>query len=160
MGLNIATVRILEPFRGVQKVFYFPCFGIRNASFKGIYTLNGVFFNTESLNARAIYFKLIYGSDMDMYLYNAYIYTYILIQPFFRVLRPKTSNFTRHKFLDLVTYQFFKDNEIYVNIPNFCPPVYQINCSGKSLSVRHNIIMFSNQSNVQRAAHAHDDAPR
>ena len=70
MGLNIATVRILEPFWGVQKVFYFPCFGIRNASFKGIYTLNGVhtwvFFNTESLNARAIHFKLICGSDMDM----------------------------------------------------------------------------------------------
>ena len=31
---------------------------------------------------------------------------------------------TRHKFLDLICYLFFKDNEINVNIPNFCPPVY------------------------------------
>ena len=34
------------------------------------------------------------------------------------------SNFTRHKFFDLFTYLFFKDNDINVNIPNFCPPVY------------------------------------
>ena len=38
---------------------------------------------------------------------------------------PNTSNFTRHKFLDLFLYLFFKDNEINVNIPNLCPPVYK-----------------------------------
>ena len=27
-------------------------------------------------------------------------------------------------FLDLFVYLFFNDNEINVNIPNFCPPVY------------------------------------
>ena len=37
---------------------------------------------------------------------------------------PNTSNFTRHKFLDLFLCLFFRDNEIYVDIPNFCPAVY------------------------------------
>ena len=38
---HIATVRIPAPLGGgVQKVFYFLCF--KKASFKGIYTLNGL----------------------------------------------------------------------------------------------------------------------
>ena len=56
----IATVRILEPLWGVQKVFYFTCFGI-TASSQYTHTFNcvhiRVFFNTESLNERAIHFK-------------------------------------------------------------------------------------------------------
>ena len=47
---------------GVKKVSYFPCFGIKQASFKVICMLNGVhiwvFFNTESFNARATHFKV------------------------------------------------------------------------------------------------------
>ena len=47
-------------FGGVQKMFYFLCFGIKQASLKGIHALFGVhmwvFFNTESLNERAIHF--------------------------------------------------------------------------------------------------------
>ena len=58
-------------------------------------------------------FKLICGSDMDMIPNNFCVF-----------LWPNTSNFTRHKFLDLFFHLFFKDNEINVNIPNFCPPVY------------------------------------
>ena len=38
-------------------------------------------------------------------------------------LYPNAPNFTRHKFLDLSFY-FFKEYEINVNIPNFCPPVF------------------------------------
>ena len=57
-------------------------------------------------------FKLICGSDMDM-----------ILNHFSVILKPNTSNFTRHKFLDFLLL-FFKDNEININIPNFCPPVY------------------------------------
>ena len=54
-------------------------------------------------------FKLICGSDMDMIRNNFCLF-----------LQPNT----KHKFLDLYFYLFFKDNEINANIPNFCPPVY------------------------------------
>ena len=57
--------------------------------------------------------ELICGSDMNMMLNNFCVFLY-----------PNTPNFTRHKFLDLSVYLFFKENEINFNIPNFCPPVY------------------------------------
>ena len=57
-------------------------------------------------------FTLISGSDMDMVGNKFCVFLY-----------PKTSKFTRHKFLDLSFYLIFKDNEINVNIPNFCPSV-------------------------------------
>ena len=58
-------------------------------------------------------FKLICGSDMDM-----------ILNLFFVFWEPNTSNFIRHMFLYLFFYLFFNDNEINVNILNFCPPVY------------------------------------
>ena len=58
------TVRMPAPFflgGGGAKCILFSLFLNNKASFKGIYTLNGihmwVFFNTESLNARATHFK-------------------------------------------------------------------------------------------------------
>ena len=61
-----ATVDIPAPFFGgggvVQKVFSFSLIRNKKASFKGIYGLNGVhilvFFNTESLNARATHLNI------------------------------------------------------------------------------------------------------
>ena len=60
-------------------------------------------------------YKLICGSHMNM------IRNY-----FCMFLKPNTSKFTRHKILDLFFHLVFKDNEIIVNIPNFCPPVYNM----------------------------------
>ena len=44
-------------------------------------------------------------------------------------LYPNTGNFTRHMFLHLSIYLFFKENDINFNIPTFCPPVYIHNVS-------------------------------
>ena len=57
--------------------------------------------------------ELICGPDMIMMLNHFCVFLY-----------PNTQNFTRHKFLVLSFYLFFKENEINFNIPNFCPPVY------------------------------------
>ena len=65
--------------------------------------ISAIFFTHPNL------FKLICESDIDMILNHFCVFW-----------KPNTSNFTRHKFLDLVFYLFFKDNEINVNIPNFC----------------------------------------
>ena len=58
-------------------------------------------------------FKVICGSDMGIILNNFIVFS-----------EPNTSHFSIHMFLDLFFYSFFNDNEINVNIPNFCPPVY------------------------------------
>ena len=50
----------------------------------------------------------------------------MMLNNFCVFLYPNTPNFTRHKFLDLSVYLFFKENEINFNIPNFCPPEYFI----------------------------------
>ena len=47
----------------------------------------------------------------------------------FVFLYPNTANFTRHVFLHLSIYLFFKENDINFNILNFCPPVYIHNAS-------------------------------
>ena len=53
--------------------------------------------------------KLICGSHMNMIHNN-----------FCMFLKPNTSKFIRHKILDLFFHLVFKNNEIIVNIPNFC----------------------------------------
>ena len=57
--------------------------------------------------------ELICGSDMNMMLNHFCVFLY-----------PNSGNFTRHMFLHLSIYLFFKENDINFNIPNFCPPVY------------------------------------
>ena len=62
---NIVTVCIPGPFLWGSKSILFSLFQNKKASFKGIYTLNGihmwVFINIESLNARATHFKTLQG---------------------------------------------------------------------------------------------------
>ena len=60
-------------------------------------------------------FKLICGSDMMDMIYS------IIFSCF---ENPILQTLLDICFLYLLFYLFFNDNEINVNIPNFCPPVY------------------------------------
>ena len=83
--------------------------------------------------------ELICGADMNMMLNHFCVFLY-----------PNTPNFTRHKFLDLYFYLCFKENEINVNIPNFCPPVY-MTCA-PSWYIHEAQHHFSHQASLARQA--------